>query len=321
MSFDVSGLREALAERGRVARVVLVEALGSSPREAGAAMLVWPGGQSGTIGGGALEHEATLRARRLLRTGGGSEVARFALGPAMGQCCGGAVVLVSEIWTPERLESQLARDAAVIARPVQGSAPDPSGPPGALSARMAGEFDTPVLFDGWLVERVSNPMRHLWVWGAGHVGRAVVGVMQPLPAWGITWVDTALARFPLALPARVRRLAAANPADLVPHAPRDAHHLIMTYSHGLDLEICHRLLAHEFATAGLIGSETKWARFRTRLAQLGHAPERIGAIESPIGDKSLGKHPQAVAISAAAMLLGAVAERRVLAPHRARAGR
>ena len=321
MSFDIGALREALAARASVARVVVAEALGSAPREAGAAMLVWPGGQSGTIGGGALEHEATLRARRLLRGGGGVEVVRLALGPAMGQCCGGAVTLVFEIWTPERLEEHLARDSDVIMRPVHRQPADPTDVPGALTARIASGQDTPFLLDGWFVERVSAPRRHLWIWGAGHVGSAVVGVIQPLPEWGITWVDTSLARFPLALPARVRRLAAANPADLVPHAPTEAHHLVMTYSHGLDLEICHRLLGHDFATAGLIGSETKWARFRTRLAQLGHAPERIGRIASPIGDKSLGKHPQAVAISAAAMLLGAVAQRQVEAPRRARAGR
>ena len=144
----------------------------------------------------------------------------------------------------------------------------------------------------------------LWIWGAGHVGRALVGVMAPLPAWEITWVDTAADRFPPDAP--VTTLVASDPARMVPHAPDDAHHLILTYSHDIDLSLCHAILSRPFASAGLIGSATKWARFRNRLASLGHAPAQIARIACPIGDPSLGKHPQAIAIGVAMTMLTAM---------------
>ena len=97
---------------------------------------------------------------------------------------------------------------------------------------------------------------------------------------------------------------ASSPGDLVAQAPRDADHLILTYSHALDLDLCHRLLSHGFNTCGLIGSATKWARFRSRLAALGHTPAQIARIQCPIGDPAFGKHPQAIAISVAAAFLG-----------------
>ena len=85
--FDLEALRAAIATQGRVARVVIAAHDGSSPREAGAAMLVWASGQAGTIGGGALEFQAAQRARALLASGG-TVVERIALGPNIGQCCG-----------------------------------------------------------------------------------------------------------------------------------------------------------------------------------------------------------------------------------------
>ena len=86
---------------------------------------------------------------------------------------------------------------------------------------------------------------------------------------------------------------------VMPYAPQDALHLILTYSHQLDLALCHRLLGHGFEFAGLIGSKTKWARFRARLTALGHSPEQIARLTCPIGRPELGKHPQAIAIGVA----------------------
>ena len=62
---------------------------------------------------------------------------------------------------------------------------------------------------GWLLEPVTNPRRALWIYGAGHVGRALVSVLAPLPDVTITWVDTAADRFP-EIPAGVTQLVAAN---------------------------------------------------------------------------------------------------------------
>jgi xanthine dehydrogenase accessory factor len=127
--------------------------------------------------------------------------------------------------------------------------------------------------------------------------------MGPLPQYAITWIDARKEAFQDTVPEGVMPVIAAEPAVLARFAPRDAEHLILTHSHETDLAICHALLGHEFAGAGLIGSATKWARFRARLAALGHSPARISAIACPIGDPALGKHPQAIAVGVTAALL------------------
>lgn len=143
----------------------------------------------------------------------------------------------------------------------------------------------------------------LWIYGAGHVGRALVAVMAPLPDIAITWVDTDAARYPDAIPAGVTQLIAADPVRAVAHAPDAAAHLVLTYSHDLDLRLCHAILSRPFASAGLIGSATKWARFRRRLQDLGHETAQIARIACPIGDPSLGKHPQAIALGVATAMI------------------
>ena len=301
MGFDVEALKAAL-ENGPVARVVVAEVRGSAPREVGAAMLVWDGGQSGTIGGGTLEHEAAVAARNGL-----AGITRQALGPDLGQCCGGAVTLLTERFTVADL-ARIGGD--VFARPVDGSAMPLSVERILARARDRGERPAAQLVDGWMVEPVARGTRDLWIWGAGHVGRALVQVLAPLPEFEITWVDTGPERFPDVNPERVRIVPAAAPAALVPHAPKEAEHLILTYSHALDLELCHALLLHGFAFAGLIGARTKWARFRSRLAGLGHGANEITRITCPIGDPGLGKHPQAIAVGVAAGLLAPLRDAR-----------
>ena len=297
--FDLVALREAL-RFGRVARVVIAGFEGHSPREVGAAMLVWEGGQSGTIGGGALEFQAVLRARAMLAVGG-SQMDRQALGPSLGQCCGGVATLLTEVYDAVPVGPIVARGPGQMPLAVSRL---------LAAARGRGVLPQPGLVQGWMVEPVSQPTRQVWVWGAGHVGRALVGVLAPLPGVAITWVDFAVDRFP-DLPG-VRILPVPEPARAVALAQPDAEHLIVTFSHTLDLELCHRLLRHGFGRCGLIGSATKWARFRSRLADLGHSASEIARIDCPIGNPNLGKHPQAIAIGVAtAMLQSPIARRRV----------
>ncbi|MDO9639572.1 MAG: xanthine dehydrogenase accessory protein XdhC [Pseudotabrizicola sp.] len=297
--FDLAELAAVVAAHGAVARVVIAAHDGSSPREPGAAMLVWADGQSGTIGGGALEYEAAADARAMLAAGG-HRLRRVPLGPALGQCCGGAVTLLTEVYDAGCLPMA---EAGVVARSTDGRAM-PLGVKRLLDrARGQGVMPEPQLVQGWFVEPVAAPARDLWIWGAGHVGRALVGVLAPLPGLRVTWVDVAADRFPDTIPKGVTALPCADAARLVPHAPRGAEHLVLTYSHALDLDLCHRLLTHGFARAGVIGSATKWARFRSRLAALGHAPGQIARIDCPIGDPALGKHPQAIAIGVAQAVL------------------
>ena len=293
--FDLPALTAAVQQHGRVARVVIASHDGSAPRETGASMLVWASGQSGTIGGGALEYQATRAARAQTQA---CTLARIPLGPALGQCCGGAVTLVTEVFTASTLPQ-----GPIVARSVDGS-PMPLAVQ-RLMAQARGQGAQPVtqLLQGWLVEPVLTPKRQLWLWGAGHVGRAIVAVMAPLPDLSITWVDVALDRFPNSIPLGVTALPAPDLAQAMALAPRDAEHLILTFSHLLDLDICHRALIHGFLRCGLIGSATKWARFQKRLTELGHSPIEIAKITCPIGQPALGKHPQAIALGVAAEFL------------------
>lgn len=303
MSFDVAALTDAIDRHGPVARVVVADVAGSVPREPGAAMLVWATGQSGTIGGGALEFQAAQNARAAL-TDRNDRFDRVPLGPRAGQCCGGRVSLLTEVWTKDRLGTV---GDNIVARPCPDHARGPSlGVQRILSrARGTGADVVPALVDGWMIEPLSTALRHVWIYGAGHVGRALVSVLAPLPRVAVTWVDTHADRLPKNVPEHVSVLTAVNPADLVAYAPQNAEHLVLTYSHALDLEICHRILSGSFRSAGLIGSRTKWARFRKRLAALGHSTEQISRIQCPIGDPALGKHPQAIAIGVARAFLEA----------------
>jgi xanthine dehydrogenase accessory factor len=235
--------------------VTVTATRGSAPRDAGTRMRVWAEGQSGTIGGGALEFEATRIARGMLRTGASEATRTMPLGPDLGQCCGGSVTLQFE----------------AVARDIELSEPP------------------------------------LWIWGAGHVGRAIMGVMAPFNDREITLIDTAPERMPSALPEHVAPLVAAEPTRVVARAPQNADHLIMTYSHDIDLALCDALLRVPFGSVGLIGSATKWARFRKRLTAMGHSDAQIMRIACPIGDPALGKHPQAIAVSVAAALICAPA--------------
>ena len=217
--FDLEGLTAAVAH-GPVARVAIAAFEGSSPREVGAAMLVWADGQSGTIGGGALEWQAVQAARGML--GGGMRVDRVPLGPALGQCCGGAVTLLTEVYTSATLP---VPEAGVIARPLRGGAMPLAVARALAKARGTGEMPGPGVVQGWFVEPGLHPGRDVWVWQAGHVGRALVGVLAPLPGFAITWVDVAADRFPGVVPMGVWVLPVADPGLAVALAPRTAEHL------------------------------------------------------------------------------------------------
>lgn len=231
--------------------ITITATKGSVPRSAGTSMCVWADRKTGTIGGGALEYEATKTARAMIENGNTQKRQTIPLGPDLGQCCGGSVTL---------------------------------------------EFAQTAM-------RAAHTHPPLWIWGAGHVGRAIAQVMGPLDDRDITLIDTTADRMPDALPPTVSPLVAADPVRAVAHAPRDGDHLILTYSHDIDLALCDALLRHGFASCGLIGSATKWARFRSRLASMGHADAQITRIACPIGDPSLGKHPQAIAVSVAGALI------------------
>lgn len=137
----------------------------------------------------------------------------------------------------------------------------------------------------------------LWVWGAGHVGRAVVNAS---PCMDITWIDSAHDRFPATIPGHVTAIPCPDMPRLARQAPRAAQHLIFTYAHDIDLALCAALIARGTSQIGLIGSATKWARFQSRLRGMGLDP---AGITCPIGDKSLGKRPDQIARGVVAALI------------------
>ncbi len=156
----------------------------------------------------------------------------------------------------------------------------------------------------WLIEPADDHRHQLTIYGAGHVGRAIVRVMAELP-FDIGWVDTSAERFAGAQAFGATPVIANDPAAYASAAPPRGFHLVLTYSHPLDLAICHALLArNDFAFLGLIGSATKRARFIRRLADAGVAPAAIARLTSPIGIASLaGKSPAVIAIAVAAQLV------------------
>ncbi len=296
MSFDLHQLNGAVVTYGTVVRLLVTRTAGSAPRGAGTAMLVWADGQSGTIGGGELEYRAIADARAMLAEGRSRMQQTLPLGPALGQCCGGSVTLVGEAFDTATLPHDFPFVRSF------GAATDIPAVVARKARRMA-PGSAPLTIDGWLIEAETARAQPLWIYGAGHVGRALVSVLHPLPDYDITWIDTAANRFPDAMPEGVTPVIATNPALIARHAPAEAAHLILTYSHDIDFRLCHTLLGQSFASIGLIGSATKWARFRSRLAASGHSAPQIARITCPIGNPSLGKHPQAIAIGVAARVL------------------
>ena len=303
---DLIALSGAIEARGRVARVVIAGHKGSTPRESGTSMLVFADGSAGTIGGGRLEFDAVASAREMLAGESGTRVRRQALGPALGQCCGGTVTLVTEVWDAARYRAEVDGAewpfAGIFARRIEGEEDLPDRLQRRLTAAAEGSAEVPTqLVDGWLIEQVWRERTPVYIYGAGHVGAALAQVLAPMPRFEVHVVDPR-ADLLEALPDGVLRHGGV-PHEAMETAPPKAAHFIMTPEHEYDLELCHRLLGQRFSYAGLIGSATKWARFRKRLAALGHSPTAIDQIESPIGDPSLGKHPQAIAVGVAARLL------------------
>lgn len=300
---------EALLHGEAVTLVHLVELKGSGPRDVGAQMLVTEAAIFGTIGGGEFERTATLRARELLHTGG-AEIMRIALGPELNQCCGGSVTIAFEPFVPADLAwlkkvMRAAEEPTAIVRTVEFDHAGRFRRDWAEGEGKGADFAAS-LVDGGVTfrERINPQPQAFWLFGAGHVGRAVAYAIQPL-GFAMTWIDGRAAQFPEPSPPDVKCLALAMPEFAVDEAPPETVFAVMTHSHPLDEAICEAILRRDdFAYLGLIGSKTKRARFVKRLAEAGIPTEQLERLVCPIGLPFIeSKEPAAIAASFAADLM------------------
>ena len=296
--------------------VSVVGVQGSAPREIGARMTVTLDTAAGSIGGGTLEHMAIQRARTLLRRAATDHcLVSFPLAPDTDQCCGGVVVLLFE---------PLSRTAAVLAaladqRADQGVATllgsdrkltwhgrPPASLPVSFEWPQPGRPDAQLLRDGddeWLLEHRPDRRFVVALFGAGHVGRALIRVLAPLPC-RVLWLDERADQFPSRLPDNVERIVAGGPAH-VASLPAASLLLIMTHRHTLDYQLCELALQREdLPYVGLIGSATKRRRFEKALCRAGLPSAALQRLVCPIGLPGIsGKQPAVIALSVAAQLL------------------
>jgi xanthine dehydrogenase accessory factor len=144
----------------------------------------------------------------------------------------------------------------------------------------------------------------LYLFGAGHVGTAVVNAMRDLPVF-IHWVDTRDKMLPEKLPMAVNPVLTDTPEVEVDEALAGAYFLVMTHDHGLDQRLAEQILKRDdFSYFGLIGSHSKRRNFETRMSRRGIDPQRFSTMTCPIGINGIhSKQPAQIAISVAAEIL------------------
>ena len=251
-----------LATHERIVQVRISHVEGSSPREVGAWMCVSDTGSYGTIGGGQLEYMAQDRARQMLKDDAGHTQMDVPLGPDIGQCCGGRVLLTLS-----------KMDDAARHR--------------ALAAEAQAEREAPEVL----------------VFGAGHVGRALVRAMAPLPV-RLRLVDSRAEE--LGLADCMNKCLTPLPESMVSEAGPGAAFVIATHDHALDFLLAAAALDRgDAAYVGMIGSESKRAKFSNWARR--HGGVDAGPLVCPMGRAGLGdKRPEVIAAFIAAEVLTAL---------------
>ncbi|MCP3688514.1 MAG: xanthine dehydrogenase accessory protein XdhC [Gammaproteobacteria bacterium] len=278
--------------------VTVASTVGSTPREVATKMIVTADEVFGTIGGGNLEFQACSIARDQIQS---KQLRRFPLGAGLGQCCGGLVNLLFEPmvgkndWIDTALEYHKLDKVWVRKVPIHS---------GQVCVREYQQEKTGLLDSDIYIE--VNRAKHieLLLFGAGHVGRAIVETMRQLPV-RIRWVDNRDATFPAQAPGNVEMICTDSPEAEVDLAGPNAWFLVMTHDHSLDQQLCEQILKRDdFAYFGLIGSQSKRRMFETRMQRRGLDVEKFKRMTCPIGIEGIeGKHPAMIAISVAAQIM------------------
>lgn len=241
----ISALADLQQQGEACVLVTIIEERGSTPRNAGSKMVVTAERIFETIGGGHLEYKAMEMAREMLASRSqDTRLERFSLGASLGQCCGGATVL--------------------------------------------------------LFEPMGQPQAQIAVFGAGHVGRALVPLLASLPC-KVRWIDSRENEFPEQIPAGVEKIINDEVVDEVENMPPGSYYIVMTHNHQLDLELTAAILKRgDFAYYGLIGSKTKRVKFEHRLRERGFADTLMARMRCPMGLAEVkGKLPVEIAVSIA----------------------
>jgi len=246
--------------------VTVVSVEGSGPREVGAWMAVFPQTLVNTIGGGHLEFQAIAEARSLMGSSrqDGTLVNRYALGPALGQCCGGVVHL--------KFEHIAQTDMPM------------------LRQRLPSQAKPLALFGGGhvghaLVNVLSSlPFEVQWIDSRDEIFPA------ELPANVVCDhsdpVHAAVDDLPSGVSVLIMSFSHAEDLDVVAACLR------------------RQRLHGDLKFVGLIGSKTKWATFQHRLEAKGFSDEEVAFITCPIGVEGItGKEPEVIAVAVAAQLL------------------
>jgi len=336
-------LRCAIQSEAAVVMVTVIAVRGSAPREVGARLLISDARQWGTVGGGNLEYKASALARELLKSGQQTEPETecFALGPSLGQCCGGHVELMFEYvdrdtdwfrhavkltngsseryWICRSLsvqsDYQVVKDATIRgasfpgAQHLAGRATHMCVDDSALPfisgiSKSVDSVDCVVEQQparGWC-ELLEPTLPEVWVFGAGHVGHALHEQLQLLPCHSVA-IDSR-DEFLQQLSPSVQVISTDNCAAEVMSAPAGVWFIVMTHSHAIDFDICNAVLKRtDFAYLGLIGSATKRATFASRLEHRGIDVSQVGRLISPIGLTAIrSRVPQLIALGVAADL-------------------
>lgn len=303
-----SRIADIIDTNGQAALVSISAVEGSAPRGVGARMVVRPDGAfHGTIGGGALEFAMLTEARSVLAEAGGKPAARLirqSLGPDLGQCCGGRVDVSIEVFA--RVDRPWIRPL-VLAEQTRGAIETlgHADAHGRLIRRLNGRSE-PGARAGEKLERFGELPTRVLLFGAGHIGRALVLALAPLP-FNVDWIDSRAEAFPAATPDNVEMWQLADPTTALQSAPEGALVVAVTHSHPLDLAIVARALGDaRFGYVGMIGSDTKRQRFLGMLERLGLGSAARARLVCPIGGRRLAdKSPSVIAAAVAVELLTA----------------
>ncbi|WP_230531833.1 xanthine dehydrogenase accessory protein XdhC [Microvirga roseola] len=294
-------LADLVARHDAAALITVHDVKGSAPREVGARMVVRPDGAfHGTIGGGQLEFRILDIAREMLAQGRGpARMVDQALGPDLGQCCGGRVKILVETFDRRDLDNLAPLVEA------EGGGDVFEVECRLEDGRVVRDLSSAVGDDAWTGWRETHGEARtpVLVFGAGHVGRALVLALAPLP-FAVCWLDDREDAFPSHIPANATAVRMKDPEAEIEQAPPNALILVMTHDHPLDMAITAAALRRDFPYVGLIGSATKRARFEKRFQELGLAADKVRSLVCPIGLPGIAdKDPAVIAASVTAQLL------------------